>query len=269
LSTETRPSLLEFVNQQAFDADYRAADALDSVGAASLPWLRTGLAIGAAMVLGGLGVIAVQQNERSVQVRQSETAVLIQKIEVRRDAVAAQNERLAQLEIDTRQLERDLDSLSTQRENIEERRRALAIDAALVSASGPGMLMRVSDGEGSGGRVRDEDVALLVDGLWHSGASAIAINGQRLTALSAIRNSGSAIHVNGVPLSPPYTISALGDPDMAAELLASEPGARWYSLVDLVGIGFELDVLDQLTVPAGSAPHLRFVEVASAKDGGV
>ena len=54
--------------------------------------------------------------------------------------------------------------------------------------------------------VRDADLAILVDGLWNAGAEAIAINGQRLTALTPIRNAGPAIQVNSTPLVPPYVV---------------------------------------------------------------
>ena len=49
-----------------------------------------------------------------------------------------------------------------------------------------------------------DDLATLVDGLWQAGAEAIAINGRRLTALSAIVNSGIAVRVNRSELNPPY-----------------------------------------------------------------
>ena len=48
-------------------------------------------------------------------------------------------------------------------------------------------------------------------GCGQSGAEAVAINGQRLTALSAIRAAGDAILVDNKPLVPPYTVLAVGD----------------------------------------------------------
>ena len=48
-------------------------------------------------------------------------------------------------------------------------------------------------------------------GCGQSGAEAISINGQRLTALSAIRAAGDAILVDNRPLVPPYTVLAVGD----------------------------------------------------------
>ncbi len=49
---------------------------------------------------------------------------------------------------------------------------------------------REASGFSDTGRVRDRDMQRVVNGLWASGAEAISINGQRLTALSAIRGRG-------------------------------------------------------------------------------
>ena len=47
----------------------------------------------------------------------------------------------------------------------------------------------------------DRDLQVIVNGLWAAGAEAIAVNGQRLTACSAIRSAGEAILVDFRPLS--------------------------------------------------------------------
>ncbi|GAA3074125.1 hypothetical protein GCM10020000_68890 [Streptomyces olivoverticillatus] len=82
-------------------------------------------------------------------------------------------------------------------------------DAKQAKTSGGGP--RESSGFSDTGRVRDRDMQRIVNGLWQSGAEAIAINGQRLTALSAIRAAGDAILVDNRPLVPPYTVLAIGD----------------------------------------------------------
>ena len=96
-----------------------------------------------------------------------------------------------------------------------------------VAVHGPGVKLVVNDAKeatsgGNGnprettdfsdtGRVRDRDMQRVVNGLWESGAEAISINGQRLTALSAIRAAGDAILVDNKPLVPPYTVLAVGN----------------------------------------------------------
>ena len=82
---------------------------------------------------------------------------------------------------------------------------------------------RESSGFSDTGRVRDRDMQRVVNGLWESGAEAISVNGQRLTALSAIRAAGDAILVDNKPLVPPYTVLAVGDGQAAEHRV---PGQR-------------------------------------------
>ena len=62
------------------------------------------------------------------------------------------------------------------------------------------------------GRVIAKDLQFVTNALWESGAEAVSINGKRLTSTSAIRFAGSAIIVDFRPLTRPYVITALGDP---------------------------------------------------------
>ena len=62
------------------------------------------------------------------------------------------------------------------------------------------------------GRVYDRDLQDVVNALWLAGAEAMSINGQRLTAATAIRSAGEAILVNSRPLSPPSLVHAIGNP---------------------------------------------------------
>ena len=87
----------------------------------------------------------------------------------------------------------------------------LVVDDAKDSRSGRRRARARAVGFSDTGRVRDRDMQRVVNGLWESGAEAIAINGQRLTALSAIRAAGDAILVDNRPLVPPYTVLAVGD----------------------------------------------------------
>ena len=63
----------------------------------------------------------------------------------------------------------------------------------------------------------------MVNALWAAGAEAISINGQRLGPTTAIRFAGEAVLVDFRPVTNPYEISAIGDPDT---LPASSSPAR-------------------------------------------
>jgi uncharacterized protein YlxW (UPF0749 family) len=113
------------------------------------------------------------------------------------------------------------------------------------------------------GRVRDEDLATLVDGLWGAGAEAIAINGNRLTNVSPIRNVGGAIHVKSRPLRAPYTVLAVGDRNtLPARFAETAAGAAWFNLVASFHFDFSMEEEDSLQLPGEGSPALRSAEQA-------
>ena len=80
----------------------------------------------------------------------------------------------------------------------------------------------------------------VVNGLWESGAEAVSINGQRLTALSAIRAAGDAILVDNKPLVPPYTVLAVGDGQrLSTRFQDSADGLYLHALQENYGIRTE------------------------------
>lgn len=60
--------------------------------------------------------------------------------------------------------------------------------------------------------IHDTDIISVINELAAAGAEAFSVNGQRIIATTAIRCVGPVIQINGINLSAPYTISAIGDP---------------------------------------------------------
>ena len=114
--------------------------------------------------------------------------------------------------------------------------------------------------------VLDTDLQRLVNGLWLAGAEAIAINGERLTALSAIRIAGSSITVNSNNVSPPFVVEAIGDPDTLAARFIDTPGGQWFlDLEALYGVVLEIETAtneEPLTLPAATRLTLRTASTA-------
>ncbi len=133
-----------------------------------------------------------------------------------------------------------------------------------MAVSGPGLQITVSDNPdgSSDGRVRATDLRLLVNGLWRAGAEAIAINGRRLSNVSAIVPSNISIAVNRSPLTPPYVISAIGEDTMAGRLQSTTSGVEFQALADQ--FGFVVDRQNESRLALPSAPdtqlRLRYVE---------
>ena len=107
--------------------------------------------------------------------------------------------------------------------------------------------------------MRDGDLQLVVNALWAAGAEAISINGQRLGPTTAIRFAGEAVLVDFRPVTNPYEVSAIGDPDT----LSATTSSRNPEVADLAGDlrvvrpALRLRPEDELTLPAASTPELR------------
>jgi uncharacterized protein YlxW (UPF0749 family) len=157
----------------------------------------------------------------------------------------------------------------------------LGIVSGSLAVQGPGLRITISDAPGSAasaaanprdqnaadqGRVQDRDLQTVVNGLWAAGAEAISINGQRLTALSAIRSAGQAILVDFRPLSPPYVISAIGDPDPMQALFANGTGGRYLrSLSDNFQIPSDIEAEKSLSLPPSSGLTLHSATTPTPK----
>lgn len=138
------------------------------------------------------------------------------------------------------------------------------LSTGTLAATGEGLRITLSDAETDDpetdldSRVRDSDLQTLVNGLWASGAEAIAVNGQRLTTTTAIRTAGDAILVDVVPLVGPYTVEAIGDPQgMQTALARSTAGQLLAVLQSTYSIGVQLSAQQELHLPGAAAPTLR------------
>jgi uncharacterized protein YlxW (UPF0749 family) len=166
------------------------------------------------------------------------------------------------------------------RSDIVDRADALGLWAGEIAVTGPGLEYTLADARSAApgvgqdprsdvetdeGIVLDRDLQIVVNGLWAAGAEAVAVNGQRLTALSAIRSAGRAILVDYRPLVPPYVVQAIGDPaGMQTRFAADLAGTYVQSLHENFGIGVSVAARESITVP-GAGP----LAVRSARETGV
>ncbi|MFC7495006.1 MULTISPECIES: DUF881 domain-containing protein [unclassified Nocardioides] len=129
--------------------------------------------------------------------------------------LAAQTQRA---EAEIARLERTRDNLRSdtgQREaaiaQAEQQADTLAIMAGLVPVTGPGIRITVTETEGA---VDVDTMVDLVQELRTAGAEAIQINEEvRLVAQSSFEDSVGGIEVDGTPISSPYVIDVIRDPD--------------------------------------------------------
>lgn len=261
--------LLTLITTQSLDSDY--AHAAARRGGSNQPRSRKGPgAVLAVLALFGILVAtAAAQTSRDAAVDQTNRAALISQLEARRAALADVQERIGRLHGANAVTEDRLTELAQQEQAVRADLRRLATRTGYGSATGPGIKVVVSDSTSGlpDDTVRDSDLALLADALWGVGAEAIAVNGQRLTVRSGFRNVGPAVHVNGVPLSPPYVFDVIGDPrQLQASLVESAQGQQFQALVDTYDFGFEMTNADSLDLPAAPMRSLRWAARAGTGD---
>jgi uncharacterized protein YlxW (UPF0749 family) len=152
----------------------------------------------------------------------------------------------------------------------------LQMATGVAPVTGPGLVVRLDDapgaddaavdrgGQASAGRVLDRDLQDAVNGLWAAGAEAVAINGLRLSSLTAIRSAGEAILVDYRPLSPPYTLRAIGDPrHLDASFADGQAGRRLATLTSAYGLQLVIRRSDKQTLPGTGEPTLHAAAVVA------
>jgi uncharacterized protein YlxW (UPF0749 family) len=267
-------SLLDAVLAETLDPAYaRAAAKRATDGSDGRPSRRGRLAVALTMALAGLLVaITYQEAAASVQGRQQVRAALID--DIRRDSDIT-DELADQLELLRSELTSARDEVLAASAVGKRARDALARaerDAAAVAVTGPGLVVTLANADPTadedpvGGSTGDEDprekvqdghLQLVVNALWGAGAEAISINGQRLGPTTAIRFAGEAVLVDFRPVTSPYEIRAIGDPDeLASEFIASREVVALALVSQTFGLRFEYIEEEELALPAGSISEL-------------
>ncbi|MFH9297820.1 DUF881 domain-containing protein [Streptomyces sp. NPDC017520] len=274
-------SLLNNVMDHSLDDGYAEASARRRAdGSAGLPrTLKSKLGLAAGLVVAALVVtLGAAEARISAPVVAKEREELI-------DRIDAETEAADTLESDVDALRRDVSE--RQRKALEQhggdQGQLVALLAGATPVEGPGVKLVVDDAkdtdQGGGGprestgfadtgRLRDRDMQRVVNGLWESGAEAIAINGQRLTALSAIRAAGDAILVDNRPLVPPYTVLVVGDgKKLATAFRDSADGQYLQALKESFDIRTSISDQAKVRLPAAPSLIVRTAEPKAAGSG--
>ncbi len=263
--------LLALVTREAVDEDYVHAARRRAAGGAPQPSSRTPLrgAAVATVLFGLLIALAAVQTARNADVREASRDALISRIGDRQQEVSSLQERMGSLRRQNDELQSTSSRVQGQLAEVTVQLRALEISTGFVAVQGPGLRITVSDNPdgSSDGRVRASDLRLLVNGLWRAGAEAIAINGRRLSAISAIVNVNISVQVNRSPLTPPYVVSAIGDDSLESQLQTSTSGVQFQALADQFGFVVDRHNEPELVLPAAPDAQLR-LRFAGQESGG-
>jgi len=247
--------LLEQVSATSLDEDYGKVAARRGdrgVGPRRRPQVFAAVAL---VALGLLITITALQTRSAGPVDAQERSTLVRQIHDREADISRIASRSDQLESEVEGLQGTAEQIGSRGEELLDSLDDARLMSGAVAVEGPGVRI-VADNESggstsSGGTILDLDLQVLVNGLWQAGAEAVSINGNRLGSLSAIRTAGRAITVNYNSLTPPYVVTAIGDPDTLEATFADTPGGQaWFDLETNYGIQFEMDTVDELTLPA-------------------
>jgi len=143
----------------------------------------------------------------------------------------------------------------------------LASVAVLDPVHGPGLVVTLTDARrDANGRfprdaspddlvVHQQDIQGVLNALWSAGAEAIQMQDQRLIATSAPRCVGNTLLLNGRTYSPPYVVTAIGDPEaMQAGLDEAALVTLYRQYVVRFGLGYNEEVRSDMEVVGHSDP---------------
>ncbi|MBM2616813.1 DUF881 domain-containing protein [Actinoplanes sp. LDG1-06] len=112
--------------------------------------------------------------------------------------------------------------------------------------------------------VHQGDVQAVVNALWAGGAEAMSIMDVRVISTSAVRCVGNTLLLHGQVFSPPFKITAIGEPTAMHRALESAEGVRQFrDAVADFGLGYTETVERNVTVRAyDGSSDLRSARVA-------
>lgn len=264
--------LLRQITEQPIDPDYAAVAArrheseTAADGRGGRRPLRWALAL-AAVLAGTLFAIGAVETTQRAPLVATERQELIARIAAAEAAQDGQRSQVAALDADITRLRTTAASGDTEAEARLAEIVELGMSVGTVAVTGPGVVVTVDDAPGSQtdarDRVLDQDLQILVNGLWESGAEAISVNGHRLSTLTAIRGAGEAITVDYRSLTRPYVVEAIGDQrTLPATFAQTDAGAWWNDLSRNRGMSFAMSGADELTLAADPGMVLRYARPA-------
>lgn len=199
------------------------------------------------------------------------------------DLVEQRVERVEQLSEDVKELSSQIDTFTDLAAGSAGTTGTDAEDAGsgamLRKVEGPGVTVILNDspmweqvvnGAGTTANINDyvihqEDIEGVINALWQGGADSMMFEDQRLLSTSAVLCSGNVVSLHGKKYSPPFHISAIGDPEKLTQALDDSPAIKLFKqYVSLFGLGWEVKTKESLEFPstAVSLQPLKYATVA-------
>jgi uncharacterized protein YlxW (UPF0749 family) len=201
--------------------------------------------------------------------------------------ITARDERVRELSEEAEELRAEVAVLRERVDTSETRRVARRADAmeptiGVAPVSGPAVRVTLDDAGYTADTLPDgfsvddvvvhqQDLQGVVNALWAGGAEAVMVQDQRIVSTSAIQCVGNTLFLQGRVYSPPYTVTAVGDPAALHAALAGDPVVTTYrQWADAIGLGYAVEDLPEAQLPAFTGvfrpSHARVAQAAEPGD---
>lgn len=166
------------------------------------------LAGGLCAALGFALVVQLQATQESglAQLREADLVRVV-------DDLGDQRQRLSGELSELQETQRALEAEGTQREealrSAQEAQEAQALLAGTVPAVGPGITVSVLDPDG---RLAARLLIYTVQELRDAGAEVLSVGDARVVASTSFVDTADGVEVDGLPVTSPFTVRAIGDP---------------------------------------------------------
>lgn len=214
-----------------------------------------GAKVSIALVSLVLGIMLAIQFKTTASINNN-TPARIEEVAQKLDSVTQERDALAEEVISLREKLNNVRKNDQAMADLQEELQKANMAAGLTPLEGAGIILTINDiprnlqpdEDPNNLLVHDTDLQTLVNDLKASGAEAISINDQRITAMSEIRCASTLILVNTRRVGPPFVIKAIGNPDMLESGMTIKGG--WLNIMKQWGYQIHMQKSEKVQIPA-------------------
>jgi uncharacterized protein YlxW (UPF0749 family) len=191
---------------------------------------------------------SVRNNQQVETLQQKREDELIAQLLREKENTENLRKKYDELSNENRKYENSFGDLNDSTKRLQESLDKVRMITGLTSVKGKGVVVTFSKEDADSGLIRDENILDVLNELRASDAQAIAINDERIVAMSEVRIAGSYIVVNGKQMVAPFVIKVIADPSNVENALNMMNG-----VVERLQFVYQMDVKvekpDSITIP--------------------